>query len=89
MEKIFANESEFKTKEELLEELKRVEDIVSLSEREKKVFVLSKQQDDFTVKIIFIFQLVSLSETEPRRGDKWTQGPFSFCYFRRSLSAHT
>ncbi len=50
MEKIFANESEFKTKEELL-------DIVSVSEWEKKVFVLSKQQDDFTVKIIFIFQL--------------------------------
>jgi len=54
MEKILANERVFKTKEALLE------DIVGVNESIKKQFVLSKQQDDFTVKIIFIFQLVEI-----------------------------
>jgi hypothetical protein len=54
MENILANERVFKTKEALLE------DIVSEREWAWKVFVLSKQQDDFTVKIIFIFQLVDI-----------------------------
>ena len=41
MEKIFAKESAFKTKEELLEELKRVEDIVS--GRKKYLFYLNNK----------------------------------------------